>query len=169
MFLDSEVRFSAAAGDTPTATGDNVSTNVWDTGPLGLPSGSAGGSSVANVGRDLGIGSEMWLEVLVLAAVTAAGGAATVNFELVTDNTAAITTKNVLAASGAISKATLTLGYKFRVQLPAADPAKANPYLRYIAVDYLIATNNLTLGTFGAYLVKNVQESDLYQGGFAVA
>lgn len=169
MIKDNEVLFSLTTGDSPTNTGDNVSGNVWDSGPLGLPSGSGGGSSVANVGRDLGIGGEMWLEVLVLAAVTAVGGAATVNFELVTDNTAAISTKNILMASGAISKATLILGYKVRFQFPAADPAKTNPYLRYIAVDYLIATNSLTLGTFESKGLLNVQAADLYAGGFLVA
>lgn len=168
MLKDNEVLFSGASGDSPTSTGDNISTNVWDSSPLGLPTGSGGGSPVANVGRDFGIGGEAWLEVLVTVAVTASGGAASVNFELVTDSTSTIVTKNILVASGVIAKATLIAGYKYRVQLPAADPASTTPYKRYIALDYLIATNTLTTGTFESKIVLNVQEADLYQSGFAV-
>ena len=177
MIRDQLITFSAAAGDSPTNTGDNVSTFSYDTSPLTLPTGSGGSSTPGynagvntNAGRDLGLGGEMWLEILVTAAVTAAGGAATVKFDFVTSATAALsdvvdsTGVGVLASSAAISKATLIAGYiAWRIQLPASLT-----YLRYIGVDYVIATNSLTTGTFESKLVMNVQASDLYLSGFAV-
>lgn len=165
MFKDSEITFNPTTGYSPTAAQDNIFPNSWDSSPLGL---TAGGAPAANTGRDLGIGGEMWLEVLVTATCTS-GGSATVNFQLVTDSTVTITTVNILAASGVIAYATLVAGYKVRYQLPAADPSKTNPYKRYINVDALIGTTTLTAGTFDAHLVKNVQEADLYQTGFTVS
>lgn len=173
MFLDSEVRFNASTGYSPTATGDNIFPNVVDTSPLGLPSGSGGGSGT-NTGRDLGVGSEMWLEILVTAAVTSAG-AAEVKFVFATDSSSTlanvVTSTNVgcLMASGIIPKATLITGYLWRAQLPAVSPSITNPYKRYIGVCATITTNTLSAGTFDAKLVKNIQESDLYQSGFVVA
>lgn len=176
MILDKLITFSAAAGDSPTATGDNLSSFSYDTSPLTLPSGSGGQStpgynagSNTNAGRDLGLGGEMWLEVLVLASVTSSS-TATVQFDFVTSATAALsdvvdsTGVGVLLKSVAISKATLVAGYiAWRTQLPASLT-----YLRYIGVDYVIATTSLTAGTFEAKLVMNVQASDLYESGFAV-
>lgn len=163
-------------GQTPTATGDNVSTFSYDTSPLGLPTGSGGAAAIGynagvttNAGRDLGIGGEMWLEVLVTASVTAAGGAATVKFDFVTSALAALsdvvdsTGVGVLMSSPAFSKATLVSGYIWRAQLP-----QSLVYLQYIGVDFVIATNNLTLGTFEAKLIMNIQASDIYLSGFAV-
>ena len=178
MIRDSLLMFTGVgtAGQSPTSTGDNTSTFSYDTAPLGLPTGSGGaastgynaGSSV-NAGRDLGLGGEMWLEVLVTAAVTAAGGAATVKFDFVTDSVAALsnvvdsTAVGVLLASPAFPKATLALGFLYRTQLPASLV-----YQEFIGVDFVIATNTLTLGTFEAKLIMNVQASDLYLSGFAV-
>lgn len=174
---DSLLMFSGVgtSGDAPTTTGDNISALSIDTSPLGLQSPSAGGStpgynagSNTNAGRDLGIGGEMWLEVLVTVAVTASG-AASVKFDLGTSALAACsdvvdsTGVGVLVSSAAIAKATLIAGYTFRVQLPASAS-----YLKYLCVDYVIATNNLTAGTFESKLLMNIQQSDLYEGGFAV-
>lgn len=179
MILDKLLLFTGqgTSGQSPTSTGDNTSTFSYDTSPLGLPTGSGGAAttgynagSSANAGRDLGLGTGMWLEVLVTAAVTAAGGAATVKFDFVTDSVAGLTNVvdstgvGVLMASPAFPKATLILGYLWRAQLPASLV-----YQQYIGVDFVIATNTLTLGTFEAKLVINVQASDLYLSGFAVA
>lgn len=176
MIRDSLITFSATAGDSPTSTGDNYSTFSYDTSPLTVPTGSGGQSTPGynagvntNAGRDLGLGGEMWLEVLVTASVTSSS-TATVKFDFVTSALAALsdavdsTGVGVLMSSAAISKATLVAGYiAWRVQLPASLV-----YLRYVGVDYVIATTNLTAGTFESKLVMNVQASDLYESGFAV-
>lgn len=168
MFKDGELLFSGAAW-SPTTQVDNISTNVLDTGPLGLPTGSGGGSGT-NAGRDLGIGSEMWLMVTVTTAVTS-GGAATVTFKIVTDSTSTIVTKNVLAASPAFTVAQLVAGFRWAIQFPFADTGNslATKYQRYIAVDALIATADLTAGTFEAVGVKNLQTKDLYVSGFTLS
>ena len=50
----------------PASATTTLMPNVVDTSPLGLPTGSGGGStSLPNAGRDLGIGGEMWLQVLL--------------------------------------------------------------------------------------------------------
>lgn len=166
MYKDNELLFSGAAW-SPTATGDNISTNVLDTGPLGLPTGSGGGSGT-NGGRDMGIGGEMWLQILVTAAATS-GGSATLAFALVTDSTATIVTKNILIQSPVIAYSNYTLGKRLTLKFPAVPTNDATPYKRYIAVDAIIATAVLTAGTFEAAAVKDLQTSDLYVSGFTLS
>lgn len=168
MFKDGELLFSGASW-APTGTGDNISTNVLDTGPLGLPSGSGGGSGT-NAGRDLGVGSEMWLLVTVGTAVASSGGG-TVAFALVTDSTSTIVTKNVLVTSPAFTVAQLVAGFRWAIQFPYADTGNptATKYQRYIAVDAVIATAVLQAGAFEAVGVKNIQTKDLYVSGFTLS
>jgi len=88
MIIDNELLFADGTW-APTATGDNISTNVTDTGPL-----TGIGTSGPNTGRDLGQGEEVWFNVLVKTAVTS-GGAATVDFRFRTDSAANLTTSPV--------------------------------------------------------------------------
>lgn len=175
---DNLLMFTGAgtSGYSPTGTGDNIAPSTIDTSPLGLPTGSGGGGptgfnsgSAVNAGRDLGIGGEMWLEVLVTAAVTSSG-AATCRFDLGTDATATLasfvssTGVGVLASSAVIPKATLIINYiAWRIQLPAAAA-----YLQYIGLNVNIAAATLTAGTFEGKLLINVQQADLYLSGYAI-
>lgn len=159
----------------PTLAQDNLCPNTIPLDPLTLPSGSGGGSTPGyggvantNAGRDLGIGGEMWVEVIVTTAVAQSANSAT--FKLVTDNTATITTVNVLLQSPAFTAAQLALptangttGY-WRAQLPASGS-----YLQWLGLNVAITTTAWTAGAIVAGLVENIQQSDLYQGGFAVA
>lgn len=154
---------------------DNLAPNSIDTSPLGLPSGSQGSGatgynagSSTNAGRDLGLGGEMWFEVLVTVAVTSSS-TATVNFALVTDAAAtlasvAYNTTGILVASQSIDKSKLTAGSYFRTQLP-----QSATYLQYLGMDVYINTTDLTAGTFEGKLLMNIQQSDLYLSGFFVA
>jgi hypothetical protein len=177
MIRDSLLMFTGVgtSGYAPTAQQDNIGPNTYDTSPLGLPTGSGGAASVgydagssANAGRDIGIGGEMWFEVLVTAAVTSAG-APTVQFILGTDSVAALTNVaettgvGVLISSASYLKATLVKGFIYRTQLPASLV-----YQQYIGLDVYIGTTTLTAGTFEAKLLMNIQASDLYLSGFAV-
>lgn len=153
----------------PTATGDNVAPFTYDTSPLGLPTGSGGGGTVgynagasANAGRDLGIGGEMWWNVLVTTAVAQTSGGLT--FALVTDSTATITTVNTLLASPNLTAATLVVQYAFKAQLPASLV-----YKQYLGFNVNIVTNVLTAGAFESELVINIQQADLYLSGFAIS
>ena len=179
-FRDVNLSFTtvSAGADSPfapTTATDNIAPNTIDTSPLTLPSGSGGGSTPGygsgtntNAGRDLGIGGEMWVEVVVTTAVAQAAN--TTSFKLVTDNTATIATVNVLLASPSFTAAQLavptangTNGY-WRAQLPASGL-----YLQWLGLSVSIATTAWTAGAVIAGLVENIQQSDLYQGGFAVA
>ena len=172
MIRDSLLMFTGVgtSGDIPRTNGqDNVSTYSVDLSPLGLPTGSGGAGtygynagSAVNAGRDIGVGTEMWLSVLTTVAATSAG-AATMDIKLVTDSTAGISTKNVLLDSGAIAVATLVAGYEWKVQLPSSLV-----YYQYIALDWYINSYNLTAGTFEGKLIMNIYSPDLYVSGFNV-
>lgn len=155
MFIDNELVFGSAW--SPTTTGDNVSPNVLDTGPLG-------GTPNANGGRNLGVGSPIWFDVLVTAAVTSAG-AATVDFRFRTAAAAALTSSPVdLLASGAIGKATLIANYvAFRSVVPSSSQ-----YARYVGANANIGTAALTAGTFYVKLLKDIQGYTNYAGGFSI-
>lgn len=81
------------------------------------------------------------------AAVTAAG-AATVTFEVIQADDAALTTNvTVIASSGPIGKAALGLGTSgFDVSMPDTTQ-------RYVGARYTVATGPLTAGTFTAAIV----------------
>lgn len=171
MIRDQELMFTGVgtSGYSPTAATDNIAPLTIDTSPLGIPTGSGGASTPgynsgtnANAGRDLGLGGEMWWYVLVTVAVAQAANDA--NFELVTDSTQTIASISVLLKSANTAAATLVAGYRFATQLPASLVFK-----QYIGLDVLINTTVWSAGTIESGLVVNLQASDLYDTGFAVA
>lgn len=153
----------------PTAVQDNVAPNTYDTSPLGLPTGSGGAGSLGynagvsvNAGRDLGIGGEMWLEVLVTTSVTQTSGG--VIFSLATDSTATLTTVNKLVSSPNLSAATLVAQYRWLVQLPSSLL-----YQQYLGFVVTPVTNVLSGGgAFEAKLLMNIQQSEFYLSGYNV-
>lgn len=152
MLIDKQLQFADGTW-APTATGDNISTNVLDTAPLG-------GVPTANGGRDFGQGDDLYLVITVKTAVTS-GGAATVDFRLRTDSNANLTTAPVdLVSSGAIAKATLVAGYQVFLKLPSAT------YKEFIGVNANIGTAVLTAGAFEADIVKDPQRNTKYAGSF---
>lgn len=179
MILDDNLKFTGygTSGYAPTTHAqDNFAPYSIDTGPFGLASPSGGASTPGynsgvstNAGRDLGVGTEFWWQVLVTVSVTSSG-TCTINFVLVTDSSATLATPpayatgvGVLLASPAISKANLTAGTYFRAQLPASLS-----YLEWLGLDVYINTTDATAGTFESELLPNIQQSDLYLSGFAV-
>jgi hypothetical protein len=177
MIRDGLLMFTGVgtSGYSPTADQDNIGPNSYDTAPLGLPTGSGGGSTpgynagvAANAGRDLGIGGEMWFYVLVTVSVTSAGApAATFIFASDTvqalSNVAEATGVGVMVSSPVFLKATLVAGFRYATQLPASLV-----YNEFIGLDVFLATATWTGGTVESGLVMNIQESDLYASGFAV-
>lgn len=157
------------SGFSPTTAAQNVAPFTIDTSPLGLPTGSSGASTPgynagvqANAGRDLGIGGEMWLEVLVITAI--AQSANNANFQFLTDDNAAMSSPTVLLQSAALAAATLVAGYRWLTQLPASLI-----YEQYLGLAVLINTTAWTAGTVEGKLLTNIQASDLYDSGFLVA
>lgn len=170
MILDANLAFTGfgTSGFAPTTATDNIAPFTIDTAPLGLSSPSGGSSTpgynagvAVNAGRDLGVGTEFWWQVLVTVSVAQAANNA--SFKLVTDSTATIATVNVLLASPAFSAAQLVAGTFFRAQLPASLS-----YLEFLGLDVSIATTAWTAGTIESELLPNIQQSDLYLSGFAV-
>lgn len=157
------------SGYAPTTAAQDIAPFTIDTAPLGLPSGSGGASTPGynagtsvNAGRDLGIGGEMWLEVLVTVAVAQAANDA--NFQLLTDDTVDMSTSPVtLLQSAAYNAATLIAGFRWLTQLPASLV-----YQRYLGFAVLINTTVWSAGTVEAKLLQNIQMSDLYLSGFRV-
>lgn len=134
MLLDTLNEFSDAQAETTVAAHD--STNIVD---LGADSNQA-------------IGHELYLNIIVETAVTSAG-AATVQFQLLTDDNAAFSSASTLWDSGAIGKATLVDGYQVcRIRVPKGAE-------RYLKVVYTIGTAALTAGKFDAFLSPSVQDT----------
>lgn len=153
--IDKQLQFADGTW-APTALGDNISTNVYDTAPLGNLLNT-------NAGINLGEGEGLILLITVKTAVTSAG-AATVDFRLRTDSNANLTTSPVdLVSSGAIAKASLVAGYQIKLKLPIAS------YKEFIGVDANIGTAVLTAGAFEAELVKDISNNTKYDSGFSVA
>ncbi len=144
MLLDKQLTVSDAQVVTVTA----VSTDAIDTGG-------------SNPVRNIGWGEEMRMMVQVNTTVLAAG-AATVTFELIQADNAALTTNvETLIASAAIGKAALTAGgaIPFDVVLPATSR-------RFIGMRYTIGTGPLTAGAFTAALVHDTDRQRFYANGY---
>lgn len=138
----------AATGQAVTATA--VSTNTID----------------LSQARDVGAGETLFARFYVDTAVTAAG-AATVRFEVITSASADLSSPTVIGASGDIGKASLTLGARVSVPVPANLITPLGQ--RYLGVRYTVSTGPLTAGTFTAFITTaddNAQKS--YPSGFTV-
>lgn len=168
---DAQLMFTGrgTSGYAPTTATDNYAPFTIDTAPLGLPTGSGGASTpgynagvASNAGRDLGIGGEIWLEVLVTASVAQAANSAT--FKLVTDADATMGSPVVLLTSPAFTAANLIAGFVYRVR-----PPQSLLYERYLGLDVAILTTAWTAGTVEGKILLNIQASDLYDTGFTVA
>lgn len=157
MFIDKQLQFADGTW-APTATGVNISPNVYDTAPL-----TGGAGSGSNPGINLGEGEDLYLLITVKTTATS-GGSATVTFNLRTDSNANLTTAPVdLVASGAIAVATLVAGYQVKLKLPNAA------YKEFIGVNANIGTAVLTAGAFEAEIVKDLSSNTIYAGGFSVS
>jgi len=107
-------------------------------------------TNLRNIGSGL---PPLYLVIVVLAAITS-GGAATVQFSLVssgqnpppTDGSA-----NLHWLSAAIAKATLVAGYPIIVPIPQENP----PYLEFLGLQAQAGTNALTAGTISAFLTTD--------------
>ena len=156
----------------PASATTTLMPQVVDTSPLGLPTGSSGGSSsLPNAGRDLGIGREMWINVLL--ATVAASASGTWQCQLVTGSTT--TPSTVLLSSTVITNAIMIAALAsgptsilWRTQLPAAGQNGNIAYAQYIGLQQVVASAGFTTGTVFAELLTNVQQSDLYGSGYAI-
>lgn len=143
MILDERTEFAdAEALDTTGTDTDNIG-DIID-------------SSVA---RDLGQ-KPVFLVIQVDTAVTSAG-AATVQFQLVSDSTTTIATngtQTIHSITFPVPKATLVAGYQMIIPLPPENP----PYERYLAVQSVTAVAALTAGAVNAFLTLDPNGNKSY-------
>lgn len=167
MIVDALLQFSGTitgntmAGQLVTAVANNVSTNVVDMAGVGT----------GNTARDLGQGEPLELAIMILQTLTS-GGAATVQFQLVDADDAAISTNvNVIVQTDAFAYTLLTAGKIIPLHWDRAAPYTPR---RYMAVRVVIGTAVLTnaTGQFFITAVKNIQDlgnSTIFNSGFAVS
>lgn len=158
----------------PASATTTVMPQTIDTSPLGLPTGSGGGSTaLPNVGRDLGIGGEMWIQVLLATVAASTTGTWTCQLVTGTSSTAPAT---VLLSSPTLSNAVMVAALAsgptsvlWRTQLPAGgNNAGGVLYAQYLGLQQVVASAGFTTGTVFAEMLTNIQASDLYGSGFGV-
>jgi hypothetical protein len=109
--------------------------------------------------RDLGNGEPIYLVIQVDTAIT--GTTSTVQWQLVSDSAAALTTsKTIHADTGAIAEATLVAGYTKVLPLPAEAL-----YERYLGIWQTVAVNNLSAGKVNIFLATDVAKYTNYPDG----
>ena len=129
-----------SAGQAVTASA--ASTDVID----------AGSTKNANIGRDIGAGTPLFMEFDVLTTATAAG-AATVTFSV--QDSADNSSFADVVATKAVPLAELTAGKQFFLPLPPG-------MRRYVRAYFTVGTGPLTAGSFNAQLVDGANYQRAY-------
>ncbi len=150
MILDALLQFDNAAS-LAIAAGTQASTNVIDFGGPAIP-------SLANLqgARDMGIGDDPALKMLVLVTTTfTSGGAGTLSVALqgATDNgSGAPATFNTWWTSPAFALATLNAGSRlFDMDFPRPPDGIAIP--RFVRLLYTVGVATMTAGNISAFIV----------------
>ena len=136
--IDKFLQVSTAQAVTVTA----VSTDVID----------AGATKTATLGRDLGGGTQLFMEITVGATFTA-GGAATLAIAL-QDSADNVTFADVLTLPP-LALASLAAGARYYIPLPAK-------MRRYIRNNYTVATGPMLTGTINAQVVDGMTVERAY-------
>lgn len=141
--IDKFLQVSTAQAVTVTA----VSTDVID----------AGATKNANIGRDLGGGTQLFMEITVAQAFTAAGAATlTIALQDSQDNS----TFNDVLVTPPLALASLIVGARFYIPLPAR-------MRRYIRNNYTVATGPMTAGILNAQIVDGMTVERAYPDGLS--
>lgn len=168
MILDNNLCFDPA-GTALTVTA--ASTNVLD---LGIVNGIGGNA------RDLGVGDEPALKLLMLSSgtFTSSGSTGTlqIDFQGAPDNgSGAPGTWTTYASSGALSQATINsyvgsvaTGVKlFPIDVPHREAGAALP--RYYRLNYTVASGPFTAGTVEAFIVIGRDDATAYPNNYSTA
>lgn len=162
---DSELIFATTT--SPTTTNICLATNILDIGPLA--DGTFPQGPFSNLGRDLGAGEPMWLEIDVTTSALSAATASVISFEWVTASSSSLSSFTVLARSAAFSSTDLkaTAPNQARILLPL--PADVSQYRRYVGVNCNITLGVLSALAYSAYLVKQPNTYVARAPGFKVS
>ena len=126
----------------------------YDTSPVGVPNAVGPGGQIGGpLLHDYGRGRRLKLDVRITVAVTSAG-AATLSADFICADTADLVTNQTnLLQSGAIAKAALVAGYRFRhSHTPGVIPR------RFIGMLYTIGAAALTAGSISSGLMADVDD-----------
>lgn len=123
MILDYAMQVSSAQAETTIAT--HLSDNTIDLGAVERQRG------------------EPIYAVFTVDTTVTSAGSATVTFNVVTDDNAALSSATTVVASAAIPKATLVAGYQIVMALPPGTALE-----RYLGASYTIGTAALTAGAW---------------------
>lgn len=169
MILDAFLAFSnttlnasgTPTGDSPTAQTANNSTNVIDLHMAGIPVLASGQGA-----RDIGIGDDPALKLLVQVTTTfTSGGSATmqINLQGSTDNgSGAPLAFNTWWQSPVYALATLVAGARLLdMDMPRPPAGIAVP--RFLRLQWAIGTTTMTAGTIQGYIVLDRMDQ-MYQG-----
>jgi hypothetical protein len=165
MILDGFLSFDNAllfVAGTTGAIGTQPSTNVIDLGVTsGIPSSASGGGA-----RDIGIGDDPAMKLMVLVPTTVtSGGAATLQIALqgaIDNGAGAPAAFSTWWSSPAYALATLTAGARlYDMDMPRPPDGIAIP--RFLRMAYIIATATLTGGNISAFIVLDRMDIP-YQG-----
>lgn len=148
------------AGQLVTATGNTLSTNTIDLAP-----NSRGGNQTV----DMGVGGEVGIEISIMQTLTSAG-AATVQFQLVqADNAALSTNLEVISETPVYGYANLTAGTVLEMPWESAAPVSPR---RYVGMRVVIGTAALTnaTGQFFAAIASEVVTTGkrYYSSGYSI-
>lgn len=144
MILDELNEFADAASLSTAATGRQL---VGDQIPL-------------SVARDIGAGEPVFLVISVDTAIQSTGSA-TVAFELVSDDSASISTTGGATlhySTGDIAVGSLTAGYQRVVALPQELPA----YETFLGLIANVGSVALSAGKVNAFLTRNAAKYKAY-------
>jgi len=137
--------------------------------PVALNTGAAGSYNLGDVidltttGRDIGAGEgvgDLFLVIMVTTAATS-GGAATLQFNLITSDAPAMTSPTIITGTQAFPLASLTNGAQLlAIRLPAAV------YKRYIGLQQVTGTAAFTAGAVSAFFAEDVPAIRFYPQAF---
>lgn len=149
MFLDKENLFDNAAAITVTRN----STNVID---------------LTKAGQDIGVGEPLHIAVAVVETFTA-GGAATLQIAVVTDDNAALATPTILRDfPDVFALAELAKGRETLIITLGPTELMATME-RYLGLVYTVATGPMTAGKVTAGIVKDYQRNKPYPKNYVTA
>ena len=143
MYVDAQTLFSDAQAITASAASENV-----------VDFGSA---------RDIGVGQELYLVVLVDVAFTDAGDDSTVAVTIETDDNVGFASATTVQTIGTFA-AESAAGSRFVARLqPDAG------WEQYVRLYYTVANGNLTTGSLTAFLTTDIYAWSAYPIGYTVS
>lgn len=118
------------------AAGNVVSTNSYDLLETATPANGRYGT----LSHDLGAGTAVEVDSTITEAVLSAG-AATVEAQIIESDSADLSAPTVVATTGAIPRADLVVGYRFKLRTLPQGMSK-----RYFGARYVVAVAATTAG-----------------------